>query len=350
MLKTLTTGSTAALLALVLTGCSLLFASPPSAVGGLGGEPTDFAREDIPTEYLALYQTAATSQKCTIPWAILAGVGKVESDHGRWPGPGITSGHNDWGAAGPMQFGALAGSAAGNSWGGQPIMDTADRPDQGWGMDGDNDGVVNVYHPADAIPAAANYLCDHGADGGTLDAYRNAIYGYNHAWWYVDDVMDYARRYAHSLEAVGGVAGQAIAWASAQVGTYYRWGGTCTDPRLPGDIPSGQRDGNKSWVHNCDCSSLLRAAYEHAGVTIGGYTGDQVHDGVQVSLDDIQPGDLIFSASQQAPGVPSHVVMYIGSGQYVHAPSTGRTVEISDSGYYLSPENVGQVRRVVGAE
>src|SRR5699024_8193513 len=186
-------------------------------------------------------------------------------------------------------------------------------------------------------------------DGETLDAYRNAIYGYNHAWWYVDDVMDYARRYARSLEAAGGVAGQAIVWATAQVGTYYRWGGTCTDPRLPGDIPDGQRDGNNSWVHNCDCSSLLRAAYEYAGVTIGGYTGDQVRDGVQVSLDDVQPGDLIFSSSMQAPGVPSHVVMYIGSGQYVHSPATGRTVEISDSGWYLMPENVSQVRRVAGA-
>src|SRR5699024_7084097 len=142
---------------------------------------------------------------------------------------------------------------------------------------------------------------------------------------------------------------QAIVWATAQVGTYYRWGGTCTDPRLPGDIPAGQRDGNNSWVHNCDCSSLLRAAYEYAGVTIGGYTGDQVRDGLQVSLDDVQPGDLTLSASMQAPGVPSHVVMYIGSGQYVHSPATGRTVEISDSGWYLMPENVSQVRRVAGA-
>src|SRR5699024_11445091 len=105
---------------------------------------------------------------------------------------------------------------------------------------------------------------------------------------------------------------------------------------------------NNYWVHNCDCSSLLRAAYEYAGVTIGGYTGDQVRDGVQVSLYDVQPGDLIFSSSMQAPGVPSHVVMYIGSGQYVHSPATGRTVEISDSGWYLMPENVSQVRRVAG--
>ncbi|WP_053618252.1 NlpC/P60 family protein [Nocardiopsis sp. NRRL B-16309] len=314
-----------------------------SGRGGLSGAPTEFALEDIPPHYLVLYQDAATSQSCPIPWAVLAAVGKIESDHGRWPGKGITSGHNDWGAAGPMQFGALDGSAAGNSWGGQPIMDTADRPDQGWGMDGDDDGVTSVYDPADAIPAAANYLCDHGADGGTLEDIRTALYGYNHAWWYVDKVMAMAGRYAHTLEPAHEIAAQAIDWATSQVGVYYFWGGTCDDPRRPGDIPGGAQ----TWSHNCDCASLIRAAYEHAGITIGGWTGDQVHDGVRVDLDEIQPGDLIFSATHDSRGVPQHVVMYIGSGQTVHSPRPGRPVEIVDTGYHLSPGWAGQVRRVV---
>jgi membrane-bound lytic murein transglycosylase B len=136
---------------------------------------SEYAMDTIPENYLELYQEAGEDRG--IPWNILAGIGQVESHHGRWEGPGITEGHNDWGASGPMQFGSLDGSAAGNSWGGEPIQPVEERPEQGYGVDGNGDGVVNVYDPADAIPAAADYLLAHGLE----DDIRRAIYGYNHA-------------------------------------------------------------------------------------------------------------------------------------------------------------------------
>lgn len=132
-------------------------------------ESSSYAEDSIPENYLEIYKK--TGEEKGVPWNILAGVGQVESKHGRWDGPGITEGHNDWGAAGPMQFGAKDGSAAGNSWGGEPVMPASDRPEEGYGQDGNDDGVVSVYDPADAIPASADYLIAHGAK----DDMRQAI-------------------------------------------------------------------------------------------------------------------------------------------------------------------------------
>jgi hypothetical protein len=51
----------------------------------------------------------------------------------------------------------------------------------------------NVYDPRDAIPAAARLLCANGARGGR--DLPGAVYAYNHAWWYVADVLAFARAY-----------------------------------------------------------------------------------------------------------------------------------------------------------
>ena len=141
--------------------------------------PSPAARADIPTSYLRLYRQAA--RRCPgLSWAVLAAVGKVESDHGRTRLPGVRSGWNTAGAAGPMQFGIGVGRA-GNAW-------------ARYGADFDHDGRRSVYDPGDAIPAAADYLCAAGAPG-RLD---RAIYAYNHSWSYVAKVKNIAGRYRAS--------------------------------------------------------------------------------------------------------------------------------------------------------
>ncbi len=99
-----------------------------------------FALSDIPRAYLALYHAAApTCPKLT--WQVLAGIGKVESNHGRLAAPGVRSGLNSAGCcAGPMQFNLTNG------------------PPSTW----DAFGRGDVYDPADAIPAAARKLCANG--------------------------------------------------------------------------------------------------------------------------------------------------------------------------------------------
>jgi hypothetical protein len=139
--------------------------------------PSRAAVADIPAGYLRTYQAGA--RRCPgLSWTVLAAIGKVESDHGRAPLPGVRPGWNAAGAAGPMQFGIGVGRA-GNAW-------------ARYGRDFDRDGRTSVYDPGDAIPAAARYLCGHGAPRH-LD---RAIYAYNHSWGYVATVKQLARRYA----------------------------------------------------------------------------------------------------------------------------------------------------------
>jgi hypothetical protein len=138
--------------------------------------PSQLAKVDIPTDYLALYQQA-TAHCPGLSWSVLAGIGKVESDHGRARLPGVHSGWNRAGAAGPMQFGIGVGRA-GNAW-------------ARFGRDDNHDGRVSVYDPGDAIPVAARYLCDAGAPR-RLDA---ALYAYNPSLAYVARVKWWAARY-----------------------------------------------------------------------------------------------------------------------------------------------------------
>jgi hypothetical protein len=151
-------------------------ASPVRKPGAGQPRPSRAATANIPASYLRTYQAAAG--RCPgLSWTVLAAIGKVESDHGRVRLPGVRSGWNHAGAAGPMQFGIGVGRA-GNAW-------------ARFGRDYDGDGRTSVYDPGDAIPAAARYLCAAGAPRH-LD---RAIYAYNHSWVYVAKVKAIARRY-----------------------------------------------------------------------------------------------------------------------------------------------------------
>jgi membrane-bound lytic murein transglycosylase B len=132
--------------------------------------PSRAAVADIPAGYLRLYRQAGTRYR--IPWSVLAAIGKVESDHGRAPLPGVRSGSNWAGACGPMQIGCVPGSKAGNAWA--------------------RYGYGRPHDPAQAIPAAARYLVDHGARRN-LD---QSLFAYNHSRSYVARVKQLIRRYS----------------------------------------------------------------------------------------------------------------------------------------------------------
>jgi hypothetical protein len=146
--------------------------------------PSKATCADIPCNYQALYTAAATT--CPgLAWGVLAGIGKVESNHGRLDAPGVRSGVNRFGCcAGPMQFNIRNGPPS-----------TWDR----YGRGGD------VYDPRDAIPAAARLLCDAGIgerappsadpcpDVAGTPAQHRAVHAYNHACWYVAQVLALAR-------------------------------------------------------------------------------------------------------------------------------------------------------------
>lgn len=76
-----------------------------------------------------------------------------------------------------------------------------------------------------------------------------------------------------------------------------------------------------------DCSGLAYVVYANAtGHNIGGWTGDQQYAGTQIPVSQAQPGDLLFWGAPTS--VTTHVAIYIGNGQYIHAPQPGDVVKI----------------------
>jgi len=98
-------------------------------------------------------------------------------------------------------------------------------------------------------------------------------------------------------------------WALTQLGKPYQWGGAGPD--------------------SYDCSGLTMDAWARAGVQLAHWTGYQWLSGPRVSLGDLQRGDLLFYATNNAdPATIHHVGIYIGNGMMVDAPYTGAFVRI----------------------
>jgi hypothetical protein len=126
-----------------------------------------------PASYLALFQESAAQYCPGLSWTVLAAIGQIESADGANVGPSSA------GALGPMQF-------LPSTW-------------QIWGIDGFGEtGTPNIMNPLDAVPSAARLLCADGAAAGG-QALRQAIFDYNHATWYVDEVLMLAGEYAHEF-------------------------------------------------------------------------------------------------------------------------------------------------------
>ncbi|WP_113700304.1 NlpC/P60 family protein [Nonomuraea lactucae] len=305
----------AVLLALVIVS-PVLLTGIPSFVGN-GGEPpdcsggeqpedaSDTAASDIPADYLELYRKHG--EKVGVQWNILAAVGKRETDHGRSDLPGVKRGTNYAGAAGPMQF--LI-----STWGGKARIQMSARFN-GYASDGDGDGIGDIYNPADAILGAARMLKRNGAPENV----RRALFVYNRAWWYVDQVEQIAKRYAKSGEvkvppegddacdeplveaAPSDVVARILAYALAQRGKPYLWGGTGPDA--------------------FDCSGIIYAAYRAAGLSIPRTTFVQWPFGVKISQGSEQPGDLVFfnAGPGTSPNNPGHVGMVVSKGKMIEA-------------------------------
>jgi hypothetical protein len=226
---------TAALGALFLgmTLMMLLGAGGVGALGGAarGGEETvgasALAKREIPPAYLSAYEQAG--QKYHLDWAILAGIGKVECDHGRDPDPSCTreGAVNSAGAGGPMQFLASTWATYGVALGG---------------------GTPDRWKPQDAIFGAANYLKASGAPGN----YRKAIFAYNHAEWYVDEVESWAARYQGPPTSAGSAGAQTVpAEPIASAGAGGRVAGESPTPIefIPGERAElDPADGHLAWV------------------------------------------------------------------------------------------------------
>jgi hypothetical protein len=108
-----------------------------------------------------------------VPWQVLGAINKIESGYGQNMGPSSA------GAVGWMQF-------MPSTW-------------MRWGMDADRNGLADPWDPEDAVFAAARYL----AAAGAHESIDRAIFAYNHAQWYVDDVLALASTLGDAPFTVG---------------------------------------------------------------------------------------------------------------------------------------------------
>ena len=126
----------------------------------------------MPGTYLQLFRDSAARYCPGLSWTVLAAIGQIESGDGTNVGPSTA------GALGPMQF-------LPSTW-------------AIWGIDGfGQTGPPDIMNPYDAVPSAARMLCaDGAAHGGS--ALSAAIFDYNHAGWYVKEVLALAAEYARN--------------------------------------------------------------------------------------------------------------------------------------------------------
>ena len=240
-----------------------------------------------------------------------------------------------------------------------------------WGMDGNGDGKISVWDPADALFSAARYdaalatqvanikgtdttslmLAAYNAGPGAVKAFQG-VPPYAETQAYVQTITMLARQWGTTPGQIGDGSGgvpaagvqqvqstgnkiidTAVAWAVGQIDSWYHFGGTCTDPF------------GSSIAGHCDCSSLMQQAYAHAGVALPRTAAEQSKIGDPVAPGAIQPGDLV--ATVGADGTrdrPGHIAMYIGNGYVVEAPYEGVQVHLLPVRSY---HDIVAIRRIV---
>jgi hypothetical protein len=182
---------------------------------GKGGEKAaleTLAGDGIPSAALAAYQRAETllgqaDPACHLQWTLVAAIGRVESNHGRYGGSSL----DNAGVATPSIIGvALTGrdtaritDTDGGALDGDAVYDHAVGPMQfipgTWdavAVDADGDGDKNPQDVDDAATAAGIYLCSGVGDLGTVDGARTAVMRYNRSASYADLVLAIAQAYA----------------------------------------------------------------------------------------------------------------------------------------------------------
>ncbi|GAA1781397.1 NlpC/P60 family protein [Streptomonospora arabica] len=341
----------------------------------LGGYTGNASADSIPENFLGYARDAG--DHFNVPWEYVAGLSWRETNHGRiadnaaYPGlgrlpTGIVYGTaNPAGAAGPLQFGIkhpvtnkTGGPLgdAGNTWGGeadQPASERTAAPGtngQWFGVDGNGDGRINVWDPADAVHSAAGFLRYWMDRGHSIEWAVGRYHGSGQGGAYQQAVSAKAAQYSGgdftvappngtrtdcSDGALNGTAvGKVIQFARNQRGKPYVWGGVG---------PNGY-----------DCSGLLWEAYKAAGLpqryvdhrwTTN--TMFRMSEAKRVTWDEIRPGDMILTG-RNGSGMPTHVSMVTGrrDGRLMvieaYSSSVDRWAQIHeheyDSGVWSQPE------------
>lgn len=321
--------------------------------------PSDDAVADIPPLLLELF--VGEAQRCRgLPWTVMAGISKVESDHARFGGATIDA---DGTVAPPIIGIALDGTNGtaritdtdNGTWDNDPIWDRAVGPLQfipsSWrifGGDGNDDGVADPQNVFDAVPAMRRHLCP----SGTIADIEAALFAYNRSRTYVATVLEWAHAYTGTpTEAAIATAGYALpvppsatnadalvaphhtypAWdLGISVGTplYSIVAGTVSVATIGGIFPTDpNRCGTTVMIAGvdgatytyCHLSQLAATAGQtvEAGTPIGlsggqpgapgagNTTGPHLHLGITIAGSTICPQPLLLSIHRRTPINPA---------------------------------------------
>lgn len=283
----------------------LFAASAPGAGPSSASEChlTGKASGQIPANYIPWLTRAAAKYKLgPRGFSIVAAIHYVESDFGRSPLPGVAPGTQNFaGAEGPGQF--LVSSWA------------------SYGVDADGDGRKDPYSIPDSIFATANLL---HSDGAPQD-WRDAIFDYNHAWWYVDEVLEKAASFGsevvceatESAEPPSGRLARIVYYAHwiEEKRTHYCWGGG-HGPR-PGPS-AGSGEFCPPGTEGLDCSGAVRWL-----LVLSGYP---------------DPGGLVSNdlGAHYHPGPGRHFTIW-ANVDHVYVTINGRDWGTSDSNFANGP-------------
>jgi murein DD-endopeptidase MepM/ murein hydrolase activator NlpD len=273
-----------------LARVSLPSASVPNAPGSIS-IPVSFTSaplspQQVPLSTLhVLWQQAGSTYG--IPWQVLASINKIESNFGQNMGPSSA------GAVGWMQF----------------MPSTWLR----WGLDADGDGIADPWNATDAIYAAARYLA---AAGGQTDIARG-VFAYNHADWYVREVLDLAQVYGQGgitqtadlqqLQAKLDGARREIVRANEQLLTAQ-------------DSEERLRKVSQGLHARVDAAALLSdrlAAEQRAALyDVRVYAAGTATDAARASLEEAQSALATATQSAKAPSFASGVSTLMGAASY----------------------------------
>jgi hypothetical protein len=240
--------------------------APPDAGGGpvAGPELPLGAVPGIPAVMVDAYRAAARGRSgCGLDWTLLAGIGKVESDHAR-AGAVTASGLT----ATPIRGRVLDGSGSiaipdtdGGALDGDSRWDRAVGPMQflprtwsAYAVDGDGDGATTPDDVYDATATAANYLCAGGADLTSADGGVAALRRYNRSAVYGELVLRWADAYARGIAVLPATPAQVVAAAGPLPPA-----GTGSDPA---------RDGDREWAVVVEADPAAPAGQRAAGQAV----------------------------------------------------------------------------------
>lgn len=313
-------------------------------------EISELGKNEIPAEFVPIYQKAADAYG--IPWTLLASIHRIEtvfSSIDPMISPVGAEGHFQfmpctWAGWGNPTCGGVGSGAMTKS----EMTDPANiREWGGYGVDANNDGKADPWDLEDAAHSAANYLASSGGADGDFES---AIFAYNRAGWYVDEVLEFMDLYTESAELVEVGAGKgsgdpvdagpdeieaAIAAGKTIVGqSPYVWGGG----RTQADVDA----------RRFDCSSFIRWIFDEAGVDVGPLSGTTTETlnklGKSISPNDMVRGDILFFDTYKIDG---HVAIYLGGGEFLHDSSSEGVNIGSLSNPYWDDAFNGHVRRYI---